>query len=105
MTFLLAPMLGSLVLVPLLLIAYLALSRRRARRVEELAQLGFAPTAATIRLRKKRHVPYMFFFVGLTTLLVALARPATTLRACRAARRVRGLRRVVCIGRAHAVAR
>ena len=79
MTFLLAPMLGSLVLVPLLLIAYLALSRRRARRVEELAQLGFAPTAATIRLRKKRHVPYMFFFVGLTTLLVALARPATTL--------------------------
>lgn len=79
MTFLLAPMLGTLVLVPLLLIAYFALNRRRARRVEELAQLGFVPTPATIRLRKKRHVPYVFFFVGLTVLLVALARPATTL--------------------------
>ncbi len=79
MTFLLAPMLGALLLLPLLFAGYLALVRRRNQRAQELATLGFAPTAATLRLRKKRHVPFVFFFLGLAALLLSLARPATTI--------------------------
>ena len=79
MTFLLAPMLGALLVLPALFVGYLAMVRRRSRRAQELATLGFAPTPATLRLRKKRHVPFVFFFAGLGALLVSLARPATSI--------------------------
>ena len=78
MSFLLAPMLVSLLLLPPLLIGYVSLQRRRSRRVAELASQGFVPNAATLRLRRRRHVPFVFFLSALTVLLVALARPVTT---------------------------
>jgi Ca-activated chloride channel homolog len=78
MRFLLKPMLGTLILVPLLVVGYVALVRRRTRRADELAAKGFAPTAAALRLRKRRHIPFVFFLSGLTVLLSSLARPATT---------------------------
>ena len=75
MSFALAPLLGLLVLVPLLVVLYVVLVRRRTSRVAALAAQGFAPNAAALRLRRRRHVPFGFFLTGLTLLLVAVARP------------------------------
>ena len=79
MSFLLKPMLASLLLVPVLICCYGLLAKRRTKRAEDLAAKGFKPTAAALRLRKRRHVPFVFFFSGLTVLLFSLARPATSI--------------------------
>ena len=75
MSFVWPPLLGLLLLVPVLVYVYLLLMRRRQARVAALAAQGFAPTAATLRLRRRRHVPFVFFLVGLTLLLFSIARP------------------------------
>ena len=75
MTFLLPQLLALLVAVPLLGWGYRVLVKRRNRRVAELAAQGFAPTDASQRLRRRRHVPFVFFFLGLALLLLGLARP------------------------------
>ena len=75
MSFVWPPLLGLLLLVPVLVYGYLLLMRRRQARVAALAAQGFAPTAATLRLRRRRHVPFVFFLVGLTLLLFSIARP------------------------------
>ena len=79
MSFAWPPALGLLVLVPLLVVAYVKLMRRRARRTAELSAQGFAPNEAALRLRRRRHVPFALFFAGLTLLLVSLARPHANL--------------------------
>lgn len=79
MTFLLTPALFGLLLLPVLVLGYVKLSQRRNSRTAALSAQGFTPTEATLRLRKRRHIPFIFFFVGLTVLLFALARPATSL--------------------------
>lgn len=63
------------ILGPLLWYVYLLQLRRRERRVGELAAKGFSPTSAVQQLRKRRHIPYMFFFAGLLTLIASIARP------------------------------
>ena len=75
MSFALPKLLLLLFLVPVLVWGYVMLVRRRTRRSAALAAQGFVPTASTLRLRKRRHIPYLFFFLGLTLLLVAVARP------------------------------
>ena len=80
MSFAWPPALGLLVLVPLLVVAYMKLMRRRARRTTELSAQGFAPNEAALRLRRRRHVPFALFFAGLTLLLFSLARPHANLR-------------------------
>ncbi len=75
MTFRWPALLVVLVLVPVLAYGYVYLIRRRDRRAAVLASQGFAPTAATLRRRKLRHIPFVLFFAGLTILLVSLARP------------------------------
>jgi Ca-activated chloride channel family protein len=64
---------------PLLLVGYVALARQRARRVAALAAQGFVPTAATLRTRRRRHVPFAFFLAAVTLLLAAFARPSASL--------------------------
>ena len=72
-----APALLSLLAVPVLVVGYLALLRRRQRRITELGAQGFAASPSTQRLRRLRHVPYAMFLAGLTLLLAGLARPQT----------------------------
>ena len=67
--------LGLLALGPLFVALYIRLVSRRAVRLAELASQGFVPNAATLRLRRLRHVPFGFFLAGLVLLLLALARP------------------------------
>ena len=78
MSFVSPALLGLLVLVPVLVGVYTGAMRRRATRASQLAAQGFGPTAATLRVRKRRHVPYAFFLMGITMLLLAIARPQTS---------------------------
>lgn len=80
MSFAWPPALGLLVLAPLLVLAYVKLMRRRARRTAELSAQGFAPNEAAVRMRGRRHVPFALFLAGLTLLLFSLARPHANLR-------------------------
>jgi Ca-activated chloride channel homolog len=68
-------LLSSLLAVPALVALYVALIRRRNKRAAELAAKGFTPTAQTRRLRRLRHIPFVFFLAGLSLLLFSLARP------------------------------
>jgi Ca-activated chloride channel homolog len=74
-TFALPLAFAALLAVPALVGLYLLLDRRRKSRAAELASKGFVPTAAALKLRARRHVPYVFFISGLTVLLFGLARP------------------------------
>ena len=65
--------LWSLLLLPLLPLLYLWLLRRRGKRALRLPSLDVARAAAGPRWR--RHVPPALFFVALSLLLLALARP------------------------------
>lgn len=79
MSFAWPPALGLLGLAPLLVVAYVKLMRRRARRATELSAQGFAPNEAALRRRRRRHVPFALFLAGLTLLLFSLARPHANL--------------------------
>ena len=69
-------MLLSLALVPVLVLAYVRLVRRRTRRADRLAAEGLVPTSASRRgLRWRRHVPFALFAVALALVCVGLARP------------------------------
>ena len=73
-------MLLSLALVPVLVLAYVRLVRRRSRRADRLAAEGLVPTTASRRgLRWRRHVPFALFASALALVCVALARPTMSL--------------------------
>ena len=73
-------MLLSLALVPILVLAYVRLVRRRSRRADRLAAEGLVPTTASRRgLRWRRHVPFALFASALALVCVALARPTMSL--------------------------
>lgn len=79
MTFLWPSMLFTLMLIPLLVVIYLRLQRRRQRLVARYGSLGFATGAAGHGrgLGLRRHVPPAILFAGLSLLLISLARPQT----------------------------
>ena len=69
-------MLLCLVVVPLLVVAYVGLLRRRSRRAERLASEGLVASAASRRgLRWRRHVPFALFAAAIVLVCVGLARP------------------------------
>jgi Ca-activated chloride channel family protein len=73
-------MLLSFVVVPLLVVAYVGLVRRRSRRSERLAAEGLVPTTASRRaLRWRRHVPFALFATAIALVCIGLARPAMSL--------------------------
>lgn len=78
MRFLWAPMLWLLVLVPAAVAGYVHLARRRAASRAELGTMGLARRRDGRGLGWRRHVPPALFLVGLTVLVVALARPEAT---------------------------
>jgi Ca-activated chloride channel family protein len=73
-------MLLWLAVVPLLVLAYLGLVRRRSRRADRLASEGLVPTTASRRgLRWRRHVPFALFASAIAVVCFALARPTMSL--------------------------
>ncbi len=67
--------LGLLILVPLFIVLYVRLQRRRKRAAANYGRLGMVSGTAG----KRRHIPIILFLLGLTILIVALARPQTEL--------------------------
>jgi Ca-activated chloride channel homolog len=68
-------MLVLLVLVPLCVVLYVRLQRRRAAAFARYGSLGLVRGAMGRALGRRRHIPAVLFLVSLTILLVALARP------------------------------
>src|SRR4051794_39431849 len=75
MSFLWPGVLILLLGVPLVVVGYVRLLRRRSERAAALAAQGFVPNASARRLRKVRHLPPVLFLVAVVVLLVAFARP------------------------------
>jgi len=70
-------MLFLLLLLPLFVILYLSVQRRRLRLSENFGNMGFVGNSARRNLGKRRHIPPALFFLSITTLIFALARPQT----------------------------
>jgi len=75
MSFIWPLMLSSLVLIPLLIMLYLRLQRRRKQIVARYGSLGVVQEAGRQPLGYRRHIPAILFLAGLAFLFIALARP------------------------------
>lgn len=75
MTFIWPFMLWLLLLVPLGVVLYLYLGRRRRQMAARYAGLGMLQEAQGGGPGSKRHVPSAFFLLSMTVLIVGLARP------------------------------
>lgn len=77
MSFIWPAMLVLLLCVPLFGLLYVRLQQRRRRFAASYGSLGIVQEAAGRRLGRRRHIPPALFLAGLTTLMIALARPQT----------------------------
>jgi Ca-activated chloride channel family protein len=77
MSFIWPTMLILLLLIPLAVVLYARLQRRRQQLAARYGSLGFVQAAAGRRIGKRRHIPPALFLVALLILIVALARPQT----------------------------
>lgn len=77
MSFLWPVMLVSLALIPIFVGLYLRLQRRRGHLAARFGGFGLAQTAGGQGLGLRRHLPPALFLLGLTGLLLSLARPQT----------------------------
>ena len=75
MTFIWPSMLWALALLPLLVLLYVWLLRRRRRSTVRLASIGVAQAALGKGPGWRRHVPPVLLLLSLATLLFAMARP------------------------------
>jgi Ca-activated chloride channel family protein len=75
MSFIWPAMLLSLLLIPLFVLLYLRMQQRRRQLAASYGSLGLVQEAAGRPLGWRRHLPPLLFLVGLTLLLLALARP------------------------------
>jgi Ca-activated chloride channel family protein len=75
MTFTWPLMLLSLLLIPIFIVLYLRIQRHRQKIIENIGSLGFVRDASGGKIGVRRHIPPMLFMIGLTVMLVALARP------------------------------
>ena len=75
MSFIWPVMLLWLLLIPPCVGLYITLQQRRRRLAASYGSLGLAPGAMGRGLGVRRHIPPALFLVGLTILIVALARP------------------------------
>lgn len=80
MSFIWPFMLALLVLIPVLIIVYILLQRRRQKYALRYASLSLVKEAMGRGPGWRRHIPAAIFLIALTFMIVALARPqATTL--------------------------
>ena len=75
MSFIWQSMLWSLVLIPLLMVMYFSIQRQRKQIALQYGSLGLVKQSSGRDVGMRRHIPAIFFLVGLTVLFVALARP------------------------------
>ena len=73
MSFIWPAMLVLLLLIPLFVVLYLRMQRRRRQRAANYGRLGLVQGTPG----KRRHIPIILFLLGLTILIVAVARPQT----------------------------
>jgi Ca-activated chloride channel homolog len=77
MSFIWPAMFILLLLVPLCVVLYVRMQRRRQRLAAAYASFGLGQQAAGRRPGARRHIPIIVFLIGLTILIAALARPQT----------------------------
>ncbi len=77
MRFIWPSLLWSLLLVPVILVAYVGIQRRRRRYALRYSSLLVLKTTMTPSHRLRRHIPPALFLLGLTAMLFSLARPQT----------------------------
>lgn len=68
-------MLCTFVFVPLIVVGYLRLHRKRQQATLDLGPLGLIQDSSGFAISKRRHIPVVFYFFGLTLLIMGLARP------------------------------
>jgi Ca-activated chloride channel family protein len=74
-------LLAGLLLLPLAVLAYAALQRRRRRESEAFSSPALLPNLLTARPGWRRHVPPALLLLSLAALILALARPQRTVAA------------------------
>jgi Ca-activated chloride channel family protein len=75
MSFIWPGMLLSLLLIPVLVVIYLRIQRRRQRYSASFGGLGLAKEAEARPLKRRRNIPSLLFIAGLAILMLAMARP------------------------------
>jgi Ca-activated chloride channel family protein len=75
MTMLWPGFLSLLLLIPLLIVAYVWILRRRRRFVIRYSSLSLVREAAAHQSWMRRHVPFILFLLALVSLILALTRP------------------------------
>ncbi len=78
MSFLWAGSLVLLLLIPLLILLYIWLLKKRNRFAVRYSSLSLVREAASHQSRWRRHLPFAFFLLALTSLVFALGRPVAT---------------------------
>ncbi|HJS19759.1 MAG TPA: VWA domain-containing protein [Anaerolineales bacterium] len=78
MSFLWAGSLFLLALIPLIVVLYVWLLRRRRRYTVRYSSLALVREAASHQSRWRRHLPFIVFLLAMTSLVMALARPVAT---------------------------
>jgi Ca-activated chloride channel family protein len=69
-------MLWLLIAVPVLIVAYLLLLRRKKKSALRYANLGLVKEAIGVRQKFRRHIPPLIFLLAQTLLIFATARPS-----------------------------
>jgi Ca-activated chloride channel family protein len=78
-------LLSGLLVLPIAVLAYLALQRRRKREATAFSSPGLLPNLVTARPGLRRHLPPLLLLFALAALIVALARPQRTVAAAQRA--------------------
>ncbi len=78
MSFLWKELLWLLLLVPVLIIAYILMQRRQHKYALRYSSLSLVKDALGRGPGIRRHIPPVLFLIGLTAMIVALARPVAT---------------------------
>lgn len=68
-------MLATLLLIPLFVVIYRGLLRKRELSLASMGSMGIIQNSSGGNLGKRRHIPPLFFLIGLAFLLFSAARP------------------------------
>ena len=79
MSFIWPALLWSLAVIPLFVLLYLRMQKRRSQYAIRYGSLGLVQQASGRGVGLRRHIPAILFLLGLTILFVALARPQMVL--------------------------
>ena len=79
MSFIWPAMLWSLLALPLFVLLYLSMQKKRVQYALRYGNLGFVQQAGVSSTGSRRHLPAILFFAGLAVLLFALSRPQLVL--------------------------